>query len=233
MFSHVTLVTVSHNLLYGVKLMYESFRKFHPGVKFYAWDNASTDGTREYLQKEANYCEAHDTNIWHCPALDRICHRVQTTYTLIVDTDIEFRQETLSRMLAEDAFLVAPPRGKNPISLVSLIKQSNLISQDTAHPCCILFRTKELQALLKQWSFSPYICLDRHECYDAAGMITKVAKEKGLKCVMPNWILDKHVYHYGNMTGALYSDINPGSKDNKLTTYEHIKLRYNLLRSVK
>lgn len=106
MLSDVTLCTVAFNGLYAASLMWESFCKYHDKPTLFVYENGSTDGTAEYFKERADFMWRSDKNECHGLGLDRLCKKVETEYTLTVDTDVEFHKPTVPMMKSLDAFAV-------------------------------------------------------------------------------------------------------------------------------
>lgn len=180
----VTICTVSFNGLDAVSLMWESYLKYHERPVFFAYDNNSNDGTRQYLRKHTDFLYESKTNDYHGRGLDYLCKRVDTEYTLTVDTDIEFLKPTIPMMIEYDAFAVHQKKWWNRTSIDKIyIGEHEYESRWRFMAFVTLFKTKELQNILKHFSFSMYKNDEIKSIWDTSGMIYQISLLLGHKIV--------------------------------------------------
>lgn len=87
----ITLISVNWNNVPCMDLMLRSYARHHPGLnRLIMVDNASTDGSLEFLKHNKIPYIRFGENIGHEQALNVIFPLIKTKYALIVDTDIEF-----------------------------------------------------------------------------------------------------------------------------------------------
>jgi glycosyltransferase involved in cell wall biosynthesis len=200
----VTLCTVALNGLDAVSLMWESYLKYHDRPVFFAYDNGSTDGTREYLEKNADFVYKSENNDYHGRGLDYLCKRTETEYILTVDTDVEFLQPMVPMMMSYDAFAVHQRKWWT-------VDNSEPHITDTATwggreyripwrfmIFAALFKTKDLQDLLRDFSFSVYRNDEMRLFWDTSGMMYKVSQAMGYKIVEID--LFDYYRHYWSVT---------------------------------
>jgi len=229
----VTLAMVSCNGLHGVSLAWESYCKYHDRAPLLVYDNASTDGTREYLQAHADYVYCSDTNDGHGIGLDHLCSRVTTPYVLTIDTDIEFHKPTVDYLKSCNSFAVhqchVQPSGY-------FWRYGKAIWQDCLKQWgfqvwCCLFRTEELVVLLDAGlSFSLYTNSQKKLFHDTGSIMFNAACAAGMSVTETDLMGQGYVSHYDGMTVALILDPQQGPT----TKWKHdlIKNRLEILRQV-
>ncbi len=194
---NITLCTVACNGLDAVSLMWESYLKYHDRPIFFAYDNNSSDGTREYLEKNADFLYKSDRNAYHGLGLDHLCNKVETEYVLVVDTDIEFLQSTVPMMMSHNAFAVHQKRYSKEWSFIS-INNTKLNCCPTFMIYATLFRSAELKKILEFFSFTGYRNDERTKFWDTSGMVYNAACLLGHKIVEVE--LNSYINHYWSVT---------------------------------
>ena len=95
-YANVTILTVSWNQKEVLELMLKSYVRHHYvgyPLNIILWDNASTDGTVEWLIENNIPFMRSATNIGHEQAINVCYPAVATPYCLLVDTDIIFNEK--------------------------------------------------------------------------------------------------------------------------------------------
>lgn len=90
----ITLLTVSWNQKEVLELMLKSYVRYHHfnnPLKLLLWDNASTDGTVEWLIQNKIPFIKSETNIGHEQAVNACYTSISTKYCLLSDTDIIYK----------------------------------------------------------------------------------------------------------------------------------------------
>ena len=197
----LTICTVAFNAADALALMWESYLRYHVRPFLYGVDHGSMDGADVYLRQEADYYEAVPDYEEHGQGLDRICLRVETPYTLVVDTDCEFFAPVMEDMLVviedSNAFCVTiaiDHAGPEKAATWA----GHLLTADRASPVCALFRTEPLQHYLKYCSFGTY-ALNQRKFFDSGAMVYHVASAAGETFVSPPWMRDR-IGHYGELS---------------------------------
>jgi len=199
-----TLITVFHNGIHALKLLWRSFSNANPEpALFWCYDNASNDGSGYYAKSVSNYTFRSCCNYGHGRGLDTLCAKVRTPYTLIADVDVEFLQPATARMIAElkgtpSALCTAYPSLKEECVVVNNYLGSNLSGQKRINPCCAMFDTLKLQQVLKYFSFGVYGGPGKF--YDVGAMIYTASLACNLSVLEPTWIRQA-VRHYGGIGG--------------------------------
>lgn len=232
----VTLCTVSRNARDAAALMWESYLEHHERPVLFVYDNGSTDGAAEYLGSRADYFHRSEAASTHGAGLDHLCPLVETPYTLVVDTDVEFLAPTVGVMKGADAFAAHQARWFSDDSAYGFNEfHGDMYARLWGFQVyAALFRTAELQGLLRHVSFRP---LARpgppmpHHCYDTGAMLYHVALAAGLRVAEID--LTGHIIHYGSITLALYSEYSqyvPHLAQYKRGQYDIIRSRLRTLR---
>jgi len=91
----ITLITVNWNQKECIELLLKSYVAYHYNgtpLKLTLVDNGSKDGSKEWLRD--NCIPFHDfaENIGHENAINAIYDEIRTEYALLVDSDVQFRQ---------------------------------------------------------------------------------------------------------------------------------------------
>jgi hypothetical protein len=202
----LTVCLVNYQALAAVSLSWESLLAHHPRPRLYAWDNGSTDGAAEYLQGEADRFWSGDNSREHGWCLDQLIREVETEYTLVLDNDVVFYGSLLPDMQAQAAFCVAPAPRWDPGHFTC--RGLPVTGQPRIDPCCALFQTRPLQALLQQVSFGTYLGVGTHEFFDTGAMVYRAAQCAGLRVEQPLWIWDRLV-HWGAVSGMWQDPDSP------------------------
>ncbi len=206
----VTLVSTACGAPDAMALMIESFREYHGSVPFAACDNSggSDDRLREYLLGQADEVllggMASAMPVPHGVALDNLCKSVRTPYTLIVDSDVEFREPVLPDMLAilgaGPSVLACCLPDRPPAEPWTVdIYGDTLHVQPRINPALALFDTHRIQNILENFSWCDYLSVQTREYFDAGGMLYRVAKAAGWLIAAPEWLYDR-VVHYGGIS---------------------------------
>jgi hypothetical protein len=193
----VTLCTVVHHAPEAAALMWESYCKHHDRTPLFVCDNG---GGEEYFKEKADLFISPGKNIGHGRGLDALCLSVETPYTLICDTDIEFLLPTVSEMKSKDAFAVCNLR----TYYEGMHKEDLWKIEAGFDPHCALFKTKPLQALLKHFSFTEYRLLNETVYYDVGCMLYRAALAANLGIHNASLWLPKHVHHFGHVSCGPY-----------------------------
>ncbi len=187
-------------------LMYESFTMYHKKPFLFIFDNGSTDNTRNYLEPKANWYHISEKNVGHGGALDYMCKRVKTPYTLLVDSDVEFLGPVAERMKSENAAAVG--QQKDDIFNFTYVGYKNVHFVKHLDPCCLLFETDKLQTALKYHSFEPIVALQSGEIkkfYDTGCFIYKHLIDSKEKVVNASWLRDS-IHHFGGMSWMWFAN---------------------------
>lgn len=208
----VTLVTPFRNGLHLISLMYESYVMHHgkPAEWICCYDE-SWDGATEYAQQHATKLLPNPERLQAGRSMDRACLAVETPYTLLVETDVEFLGPVTGPMvdlMTSNALCVSnimPNPGECDVWNYHLYSQERI-----AHHCS-LFDTKKLQHLLKFFSFESYCNFIKQEYYDGGAMILRGARAMGWDIVDPGE-LNNNVCHYGGVTSIFTPDIDPNAR---------------------
>lgn len=220
----ITLCTVSLNAYHACALMWGSYLRHHPKAPLYAWDNKSEDGAAEYFKKHATLFMTGD-RVEHGVALDVLCKRVETKYTLVVDTDVEFVDDLYAGWEFDDRYYCYGSLRRG-----YYVNERKEVFQNGVHPCCAIYKTETLQKLLEHFSFSVYINTNVKKLYDTAAMLSFVAEAAGLKLhTPPDW--ENRFIHYGAITNSIWGRLSAKTdlRTTKLQTYETIKDRLKII----
>lgn len=91
---NVSLVSVNWNMQPALELMLKSYVAYHwfkDPLHLVLVDNGSTDGSKEWLyENEIPFIESIE-NIGHENALNEVYDKINSRYALLVDTDVEFK----------------------------------------------------------------------------------------------------------------------------------------------
>lgn len=103
----VTLMMVNWNTRDCVELALKTFWIHHKWqqVNLMLWDNASTDGSKEWLYDKGIPFFDSQTNIGHEEAICVMYPAIQTKWVLLIDTDLIFNEECIDHycnFLSED-----------------------------------------------------------------------------------------------------------------------------------
>lgn len=212
----VTLFISSLNTRFSLQLTIETLLHCtaHPNLRFLIGENASTDGSREYLESlrpqlameiiPANECRRHYE--W----LNEAAQRVQTEYWVAVDSDVLFLgsdwlAEMLVRMEREpNLYLLAAEMQSGGQAVNPATGQPILaLERPSAWLMCVRTSLREKMAMDfggKQWT-DPNT--GKLLACDVAGPLRNQMRELGLGCrAMPWWFLCQ-VHHFGNLSYGL------------------------------
>lgn len=207
----LTVGTVFCNGVHAVRLLWRSYY-FHNRelpVKFWGWDNASTDGAAEYVGNWSNRLFRHPAGTSHQQGIDGMVKECSTEFFLLLDFDVEFTGPFTSRALSllkgsPDALCVSFPSGNPgvnfPVGNFGLMNGTRRIN-----PCCALFRTEKVKFLLERFSFGTYFNFGpERRFFEVGAMIRQVAETAGMEIMEPEWISNV-VTHYGEI-GSLVAN---------------------------
>lgn len=240
----VTLGTVFCNGIHALQLMWRSYYYYNTDypVKFWCWDNGSSDGAEKYAAKYASKTFVSEPGVSHGYGLDRICKNCTTEFVCIVDFDIEFKAPFMTKAVEilknnPQALCVAyPTRQKmnNDLFPVGNLGMFNGVYR--IDPCCVVFRTQLINHILNKFSFEAYLTYtslpSKRLFYDVGAMIRQVAELANIPIIEQEWIWDA-VNHYGGI-GALVTGYKLDSESFKEinTKYETIKKQVSLYEEV-
>lgn len=85
----VDLIVANWNTLPWLRLLRSQFRRFHPRIQtsIFVWDNASTDGSVEWLRKEGIAHFASPANVSHAEGLHLSIGMTKAPYIAFIDVD--------------------------------------------------------------------------------------------------------------------------------------------------
>lgn len=142
----VTVVTVNHDSLPFLQVLVHAVRRFAPDARLLVVDNASRDGSREWLAREGIDVLALSENIGHGPALDLGFLAVRTEIAIALDVDAfpiaDRWLPTLVDLLADAEVAGARPH-----------PPATMYGRSYVHACCLAIRTRDFVA--KRHSFRP------------------------------------------------------------------------------
>jgi hypothetical protein len=234
----ITMCTVTFNAYYAAALMWESFLKYHDKPKLLVFDQGSKDGTYEYFKDKADLIlTGHNTG--HGMRLDELCKRVETPYTLVVDSDVQFLgniYEQIEWQSKPFAICLRQNTGYYPQMIFSGIEDEKgipllLTPQARFQIHCTIFDTAKLQYLLsKNISFGFYVHPGYKQVYETGSIITKVAECLGWTTYQPKDFKEK-IHHWGGITNVLYAGRCKNQENDKKNDYLKIKAHLEQLRS--
>ena len=230
---NVTVAMVSFNAADAAALTWESLIRHNGEFSLYVWDNGSTDGAADYLKaraalflKGANR-PAHE----HGACLDALIGRIDTDYTLVLDTDVEFLEPAVYDMLCEvqrqDALCCAPAPVRD-LGNASMFGKT-LRGQRRIDPCCALFNTHKLKTLLTRFSFGTYLRWNAGEWFDTGAMLYRAADLSGMVVSEPDWVR-RRLIHFGGMSAIFHPTNAHAAQEFQKSRYRTITHRLNNLR---
>lgn len=85
----VDVIVSNWNTLPWLRLLHSQFRRFHPRIQasLFVWDNASTDGSPEWLEKEGIRHYKSPTPFCHADSLHGSIEMTQAPYVAFMDVD--------------------------------------------------------------------------------------------------------------------------------------------------
>ncbi len=85
----VDLIVANWNTLPWLRLLRSQFHRLHPRIptSLFVWDNASTDGSAEWLKKEGIAHFASPSNVSHAEGLHRAIEMTKAPYIAFIDVD--------------------------------------------------------------------------------------------------------------------------------------------------
>jgi glycosyltransferase involved in cell wall biosynthesis len=133
----VTVVTANYNSLPFLEVLVGAVRRFAPGAELLVVDNASTDGSLEWIARERIRTLRLRQNIGHGPALDLGFLSVRTEFAVALDVDAfpisEDWLPTLMRMLDGGAEIAGAAQEPS----------ATMFGREHIHPCCLAIRTRD------------------------------------------------------------------------------------------
>jgi hypothetical protein len=228
---NITAVTTFRNTATALALMWETFSFHHPGYRWIAIDDQSSDGAGDYAEKHATRLIRNDRHINFGGNLDTLSNIVETEYTLTIDSDIEVLKPIVPVMLSileanPDALCVADVHTTGECDY----KGVPLTGRAKIDHSFALFRTEKLKKLVAQFTWAPYMCIPHNIYFDGGAMILRGANVAGWP-VLPCPALWKNVVHYGGCSALFWHDIADETRAALAKKYEFIGRRLDRFRS--
>jgi glycosyltransferase involved in cell wall biosynthesis len=219
----VTLFISNMNTRYALELALESAQRWtgYENYRIVIADNASTDGSREYLQNldsDKIRVILSDEPRQHAQWLDQMFHEADTDYWFAVDSDMLFLGadwlSDLVRTIEADpgAYFVS---GEPKMGSLNQIEPFGKQRVDAGEcPCTWLFGVRT--ALREHVDTSFAYCHDGTNpatgnlmTYDTGGKLLRDAYAKGLRhVIMPQWFQLKW-YHFGSLSWSSGDYMDP------------------------
>lgn len=237
---NITLCMVTHNAYYAAALTWESYLTHHEKPNLFVFDQSSTDGTYEYFKGKADLLLS-GPNTGHGMRLDELCCRVETPYTLVLDSDVQFLGNLYANVdwsIKPFAICLNQKGGYSSPMFFSGISEKDgkplpLTTQTRFQIHCTIFETERLKFLLsKNISFGFYIHQGYRKLYETGSMIWTIADCMGWKTITPEGFENKF-RHWGAITNILYAMNGKSRKAEKLKQYKEIEQELMLLRNHK
>lgn len=198
----ITVCVVVHNAADCVALMRESLLHYHPeqALRFHGVDNGSTDGAGEYLNQHFDRVVHYEDNEHrHGICMDDLCREVQTPYTLVTDSDVEFTGDVLGPAIETlEAYACITPTPRYDMGR-TVVWGDELFGQQRIDPAFALWRTADLQRLLRYTSWCIYLSTDAHEYWDGGAMLYRFAQCAGVPVLRSSWIW-RDFTHFGEVS---------------------------------
>jgi len=214
----VTLFISSFNTRYPLELTIRTLRRYtaYPDYRLWIADNASTDGSREYLQTLAKEMPnvrliLNDAPRAHGDWLDEVYRTVDTELWFAVDSDMLFLgSDWLHDMVAafvNDPTLYILSGEPKPGSPGVREPYGNIVDTgDTPSTWLFGIRTSlrdKVDASFGFYKAGINEATGNLLCYDTGGWLLHNAREQGLRdAVMPEWFRDKW-HHFGSLSWTL------------------------------
>lgn len=211
----LTVCTVTHDAPAAVALMRESLLKHHPDLPmaWFAWDHNSGPETADYLKAHWDYVHEGTPNEPQSGVgvgTDALTSKVQTKYTLVIDSDVEILAPCiiplLQRLKAVDCITMAPDQPPGTITIYDYYGQpvecQGLERIDTAFA---LWRTDRLQSLLQHSSWGRFSSVGNRWFGDGGALLYRDALIRGLKVDRRDDLRGVAVRHYGQIN-MMYAD---------------------------
>jgi glycosyltransferase involved in cell wall biosynthesis len=235
----VTLFISNMNTRYALELALESAQKWtgYKNYRFIIADNASTDGSREYLQSlksDKIRIIFNDQPRQHAEWLDQMFHEVETDYWFAVDSDMLFLgADWLSDMVQAieadpGAYFVSGEPKMGSLNEIEPFGKQRVDSGEC--PCTWLFgvRTSLRDHLDTSFAFAhdgTNPATGNLMTYDTGGKLLRDAYAKGLRhVIMPEWYQLKW-YHFGSLSWSSTDYMDDGYMAFKAFQKEDIKRR--------
>lgn len=243
----VTLFISSLNTRYPLELTIKSLLKHtsYPNFQLLIADNASVDGSLEYLESlqianiPIKLIKSNEVKL-HSDWLDEVYITVDTPYWIAVDSDLLFFcQDWIVDMI--DIMQTNPDihllNAEKSAGWVGAEPVSGEIVEMGEHPSTWLFCVRtdlrdHVDGSFKFENLGKNSKTGRTKAYDTGGMILNIMREKGLGYgYMPSWFFYKY-YHFGSMSWGMKSPTaNEYSLKFKKHQINHIKKMINTLNS--
>jgi hypothetical protein len=211
----VTLFMSSFNTRRPLELTLKSLAATtkHPDYRFHIGDNASEDGSREYLQEVAKRLDMDlvlsETPRKHAVWLDEMMRTVQTKYWFAVDTDILFfGTDWLTDMLTvlendpELYLLNCEPR-PGVEAYIEPVGHETIDMGEAVASWLFGMRTSLRDHIQTSFAFADDDKPSRNGrrlCYDTGGKLLADMRAKGLRyATMPSWFQLKY-HHFGSLS---------------------------------
>lgn len=242
----VTLFISSLNTRHSLELTIKSLLKYtsYPNFQLLIADNASVDGSLEYLESlqianvPIKLIKSNEAKL-HSDWLDEVHKTVDTPYWIAVDSDILFFcKDWIVDMVNimennPDLYLLNAEKSAACLCPDPL---SDEILEMGEHPSTWLFcvRTSlrdHIDSSFKLVNLGRNQETGRIKSYDTGGLLLNTMKEKGLQHgYMPSWFFYKY-YHFGSMSWIMKVKTSESHLKFKQHQLKHIKEMVNHLTS--
>lgn len=150
----ITLLSVNWNQQPCVELLLKSYVKHHytgEPLKLILVDNASTDGSQEWLIKSGIPFVSMSENVGHENGLNHVYNEIGTKYCLLNDTDVEYLSNVSGYIneLNEDCISVGELIDKNYMNDIHI--------KDRISPWFWLFDIKKMQEAGVKYFRDPFV----------------------------------------------------------------------------
>lgn len=235
--SPTTLVSTACGAADALLLMWESFNVHHARVPFIGFNNSGwqDEELARVFERSADLVLTGPNPPWpHGKALDALCAKVTTPYTLIVDSDVEFRAPVLGDMLRDlqagpDMLACFLPDRVPFEPWTTPIWGHTLHVQHRINPALVLFDTRRMAPTLQHFSWSTYFCTDLGEYFDAGALLYRAGAAQGWQFSEPEW-LHERVVHYGGISKLTDPDAPEIDREIAAERYAVIQERLQNLR---
>jgi glycosyltransferase involved in cell wall biosynthesis len=143
---HVTVVIVNWQSKEFLEVACSAIKRFSPrGTRVLVVDNASTDGSLEWMRQQRIRCVSLQSNVGHSVGLDRGFSAVRTRTAVALDVDAfpispEWIPELLRRL--DGGATVAGAHGGDVLDRLMPEWDGSFPSRDFVHPCCLAMRIR-------------------------------------------------------------------------------------------
>ena len=244
----VTLFISSLNTRYPLELTIKSLLKntSYPNFQLLIADNASVDGSLEYLESlqianiPIKLIKSNKARL-HSDWLDEVYKTVDTPYWIAVDSDLLFFCQDwivdMVNVMQNNPNLYLLNAEKSAAEWVGAEPVSGEIIEMGEHPSTWLFCVKtdlrdHVDSSFKFANLGKNPETGRAKTYDTGGVLLNTMREKGLRYdYMPSWFFYKY-YHFGSMSWGMKSPTaNKHYLKFKQHQINHIKEMVNQLNS--